>query len=37
MVIDEMKVRVGDLVQGFVEDDATGKVIAWGGKLNVSY
>lgn len=22
MVIDEMKVRVGDLVQGFVEDDA---------------
>lgn len=35
MVIDEMKVRVGDLVQGFVEDDATGKVTAWGGKLDV--
>lgn len=35
MVIDEMKVRVGDLVQGFMEDDATGKVTAWGGKLDV--
>ena len=30
MVIDEMKVRVGDLVQGFVENGATGKVTAWG-------
>lgn len=35
MKINMMKLKVKDLVQGYLEDDATSKVVAWGGKLDV--
>lgn len=35
MVINHMTLRVGDLVQGYREDDQTSRVVAWGGKLDV--
>lgn len=35
MVIHEMKLKVRDLVAGYSEDDATSRVVAWGGKLDV--
>lgn len=35
MIINEMKLSVGDLIQGYHEDDATSRVVAWGGKLDV--
>lgn len=35
MVINEMKLKVRDLVAGYSEDDATSRVVAWGGKLDV--
>lgn len=35
MVINEMKLKVRDLIQGYNEDDATNRVVAWGGKLDV--
>lgn len=35
MVINEMKLKVRDLIQGYNENDATNRVVAWGGKLDV--
>lgn len=35
MVINEMKLKIRDLIQGYNEDDATNRVVAWGGKLDV--
>ena len=35
MVINEMKLKVRDLVAGYSEDDATSRVVAWDGKLDV--
>lgn len=35
MIINEMKLTVGALIQGYYEDDATSRVVAWGGKLDV--
>ena len=35
MKINMIKVPVSELIQGYYEDDATGKVTAWGGKLDV--
>lgn len=35
MEIKEMDLAVRDLVEGYSEDDATSKVVAWGGKLDV--
>ena len=35
MKITEMKVPVGEIIQGYHEDAATSRVVAWGGKLDV--
>lgn len=35
MIINMMKLPVRDLIQGYMEDDATSRVRAWGGKLDV--
>ena len=35
MVINEMKLKIRDLIQGYNEDNATNRVVAWGGKLDV--
>ena len=35
MEINETRLRIGDLIEGYYEDDSTSKVIAWGGKLDV--
>lgn len=35
MKINMLKLKVCDLVKGYYEDDATSKVVAWGGKLDV--
>lgn len=35
MVINEMRLPVRELVKGYTEDDSTGKVTAWDGKLDV--
>ena len=35
MVINEMKLKIRDLIQGYNEDDKTNRVVAWGGKLDV--
>ena len=35
MTINEMRLQVRDLVKDFYEDPSTGKVTAWGGKLDV--
>lgn len=35
MKIDMIKVPVRDLISGYHEDDATSRVVAWGGKLDV--
>ena len=35
MLINMIKVPVRDLIQGYNENDATSKVVAWGGKLDV--
>lgn len=35
MIITEMKVPVGEIIQGYHEDTATSRVVAWGGKLDV--
>ncbi len=35
MEIKEIKLKVKDLIVGYYEDDATSKVVAWGGKLDV--
>ena len=35
MIINMMKLPVRDLIQGYSEDDATSRVRAWGGKLDV--
>lgn len=35
MVINEMRLPVRELVEGYKEDAATGRVTAWGGKLDV--
>ena len=35
MKINMIKVPVSELIQGYNEDDSTGKVVAWGGKLDV--
>ncbi len=35
MKINMLELKVGDLVQGYFEDDSTGKVGAWNGKLDV--
>lgn len=35
MKINMMKLKVRDLVQGYSEDEATSKVVAWGGNLDV--
>lgn len=35
MKINETRLKIGDLIDGYYEDDATSKVTAWGGKLDV--
>ena len=35
MTITEMKVPVGEIIQGYYEDTNTSRVVAWGGKLDV--
>ena len=35
MIINMIKLKVRDLVEGYHEDDATSKVTAWGGNLDV--
>ena len=35
MKINEMHLKIGDLINGYTEDDSTSKVTAWGGKLDV--
>ena len=35
MKIDEMKLKISDLIEGYSENDATSHVVAWGGKLDV--
>lgn len=35
MKINEKRLKIGDLIEGYYEDDSTSKVTAWGGKLDV--
>lgn len=35
MKITEMKIPVGEIIQGYHEDAATSRVVAWGGRLDV--
>lgn len=35
MKINETRLKIGDLIDGYYEDDATSKVTAWSGKLDV--
>ena len=35
MKINETRLKIGDLIDGYYEDDTTSKVTAWGGKLDV--
>lgn len=35
MKINETRLKIGDLIDGYYEDDSTSKVTAWGGKLDV--
>lgn len=35
MKINETRLKIGDLIEGYYEDDSTSKVTAWGGKLDV--
>ena len=35
MKINEARLKIGDLIKGYYEDDNTSKVTAWGGKLDV--
>lgn len=35
MQINEMKLKVGDLIKAYNKDDATGRVVAWDGNLDV--
>lgn len=35
MTINEMKIPIGEIIEGYREDAATSRVVAWGGKLDV--